>query len=159
MKKRGEETQRSSNRDREGRSADNVATTGWLIPFHHTKHCALNADKNTQSNKQKEKKGGRKPYTILSRWYGNALGGRESKGRMEDIKENTLRKELSEKGNRTIMHLHFHSQMDRMISSINWIAFSAHTLLCLFSFLCSISLSILSVEGCWSAYQLVSFIQ
>lgn len=45
-----------SNRDREGRSADNVATTGWLIPFYHTKHCALDADKNTQSNKQKEKK-------------------------------------------------------------------------------------------------------
>lgn len=39
-----------------GRSADNVATTGWLIPFHHTKHCALDADKNTQSNKQKGKK-------------------------------------------------------------------------------------------------------
>lgn len=38
------------------RSADNVATMDWLIPFHHTEHCALDADKNTQSNKQKEKR-------------------------------------------------------------------------------------------------------
>lgn len=30
----------------------------WLIPFHHTEHCAVDADKNTQSNKQKEKGGG-----------------------------------------------------------------------------------------------------
>lgn len=41
--------------DREERSADNVAAAVWLIPFHHTEHCALDADKNTQSNKQKEK--------------------------------------------------------------------------------------------------------
>lgn len=41
-----------------GRSADDVATAVWLIPFHHTEHCALHADKNTQSNKQREKRGG-----------------------------------------------------------------------------------------------------
>lgn len=39
-----------------GRSADNMATMDWLIPFHHTEHCAPDADKNTQSNKQKEKR-------------------------------------------------------------------------------------------------------
>lgn len=80
-----------SNRDREGRSADNVATTGWLIPFYHTKHCALDADKNTQSNKQKEKK---RESENLTQFYldhtGSALGRRGSEGRMEDRKENTL---------------------------------------------------------------------
>lgn len=60
---------------------------GWLIPFYHTEHCALDADKNIQSNKQKEKKRGREN---LTQFYlddtGRALGGRESEGRMEDRK-------------------------------------------------------------------------
>ena len=64
---------------------------GWLIPFYHTKHCALDADKNTQSNKQKE---GKKERENLTQFYlddtGSALGGRESEGGMEDRKENTV---------------------------------------------------------------------
>lgn len=77
MREEKERGKRSgSNRDREKRSADNVATTDWLIPFHHTKHCAHDADKNTQSNKQKEKK--ERERENLIQFYlddtGNALG-------------------------------------------------------------------------------------
>lgn len=80
MKKEKRRTRRrersGSTGDREGRSADNVAAMVWLIPFHHTKHCALHADKNTQSNKQKEKK--KRERENPTQFYlddtGNALG-------------------------------------------------------------------------------------
>lgn len=42
----------------EERIADSGATTRWLIPFNHTKHCAFNADKKTvQKGKKKDNTG------------------------------------------------------------------------------------------------------
>lgn len=71
-----------------------MATMDWLIPFHHTEHCALDADKNTQSNKQKEKRERGEKGRNLTQFYlddtSNASAGRESEGRMEDGKVNIL---------------------------------------------------------------------